>query len=90
MAEPILNVKQQVLAKTWNYLNDNFHKFSDGNKIKVALALGLKDMPTQVEGGLSFNKMPTVMIDGQPQEINIGDPSTTNSSGSREITYDTD
>ena len=43
-------IKEEVLTKCWTYLNDNFHKFSDGNKIRIALELSKKDMPTQLTG----------------------------------------
>ena len=42
--------KIEVLKSCWGYLLDNFHKFSDTNKIKIALALVTKDMPTKLEG----------------------------------------
>jgi len=45
-----INVKQRVIDNCWNYVNDNFHKFTDTNKVKVALAIITKDMPTQVTG----------------------------------------
>ena len=41
---------QELLHKTRIYLLDNFHKFSEFNKIKIALALNLKAMPTTIEG----------------------------------------
>lgn len=43
-------LKELVLGKCWEYINDNFHKFNEANKIKVALALLQKSMPTVVEG----------------------------------------
>jgi hypothetical protein len=42
--------KAQVLGKCWEYLLDNFHKFSEDNKIKVSISLVTKDMPTVIEG----------------------------------------
>lgn len=38
--------KEDLLGKCWGYFNDNFHKFSNNNKIKIGLALCVKDMPT--------------------------------------------
>ena len=38
-----------LLVKSKIFLNNNFHKFSQGNKIKIALALILKEMPIQFE-----------------------------------------
>jgi hypothetical protein len=37
----------------WEYIDQNFHKFSDNNKVKVCLALAQKDMPTQLDGKVS-------------------------------------
>ncbi len=42
--------KAEVLNKCWEYLLDNFHKFSDLNKIKIAISLVTRDMPTKLEG----------------------------------------
>lgn len=66
------NIKNQVIQNSWNYILENFHKFTEANKIKVVLAIISKDMPTKLEGGLSFTNMPVVKEDGKPQEINIG------------------
>ncbi|GEM_PF-6134113 len=43
-------VKELLLGKTWDYLNDNFHKFKQPIKIKIALALVQKDMPQEISG----------------------------------------
>lgn len=42
--------RKRVLTKCWSYLDDNFHKFKDGVKIKVVLALCTKDLPSKIEG----------------------------------------
>lgn len=42
--------KKELLDKCWSYLNDNFHKFTITNQIKIALSLVQKDMPTQLSG----------------------------------------
>lgn len=67
--------KLELLNKTWTYLNDNFHKFTESNKIRIALALNLKDMPTEVEG---MNVQQVVMMGeikkgDNPVRYNIGD-----------------
>lgn len=46
---------KDLLNKCRTFLNDNFHKFSQTNKIKIALALIQKSMPTQLEGELTHN-----------------------------------
>lgn len=72
-------VKELFIGHCWEYLRDNFHKFSDANKIKVALTLVQKDMPTIMEGGLNVTQMPVVKIDGKPLH---GDSQTDDSSAS--------
>jgi hypothetical protein len=44
------NKKELLIGKSWTYLYNNFHKFSQDNKIKIALELSKKDMPTKLEG----------------------------------------
>jgi len=41
--------KQALLNKSYTYLNNNFYKFSQDNKIKIALALCTKDLAQKVE-----------------------------------------
>lgn len=43
-------IKQLFVGNCWSYLHDNFHKFTETNKIKIALELCKKDLPTQLEG----------------------------------------
>ena len=43
-------IKELFVGKCWEYLNENFHKFTDTNKIKIALELCKKDMPQEVSG----------------------------------------
>jgi len=64
--------KKELLEKGWTYLNDNFHKFTEENRIKIALALCTKDMPTQLSGSMQVNQMPTVTLGEKPLELNIG------------------
>lgn len=65
-------IKELFIGNCWQYLNDNFHKFSETNKIKIALELCKKDTPTELTGNLSVTLMPEVKIDGKPLELNIG------------------
>ena len=44
------SIKQLFIGKCWSYLDDNFHKFTDDNKIKIALTLVAKDIPQEVSG----------------------------------------
>lgn len=45
-----IRLKTQVIENCWQYVFENFHKFTDNNKIKVALAIISKDLPTKIEG----------------------------------------
>lgn len=65
--------RELLIGKSWEYLNDNFHKFTEANKIKIALALSTKDMPTQMQGNVNVNQMPVVSLDGIGLRPNIGD-----------------
>lgn len=47
------SVKELFVGNCWQYLHDNFHKFNETNKIKIALTLVQKDMPTQLDGKVS-------------------------------------
>lgn len=69
-----LSIKQEVLTKCWTYLRDNFHKFSETNQIKIALALAAKDLPTEISGSLDGKvvMMPTIEKGGQTMEFKIG------------------
>jgi len=77
--QPSLRKKQERLYQMCHdYLIDNFHKFSEANKIKIALQLGSKLAPTQnqttFDGTINANvtMMPAVEIDGKPLEADIG------------------
>lgn len=68
-------IKELFLNVCWEYLHDNFHKFNESNKIKIALALAAKDMPEKVEG---MDMRQVVVMgevkkdDGTPIRFNIG------------------
>lgn len=55
-------IKELFVGECWEYLRDNFHKFSQPNKIKIALTLAQKDMPQQIEGDLNHRvtEMPSI------------------------------
>lgn len=46
--------KDLMLRKSWSFLHDNFHKFNQANKIKVALTLCTKDIPTEINGNIKL------------------------------------
>jgi hypothetical protein len=47
-----VEVKEKVLSKCWDYINNNFNKFTPEVKVKVALELCKKDIPQEVKGDL--------------------------------------
>jgi hypothetical protein len=53
---------RELINKCKLYFNENFHKFSETNKIKVGLAILTKSMPTQVEGELKGDGTKVVII----------------------------
>lgn len=65
-------VRQRVLEKLWVYVDDNFHKFTDANKLKIVVALCAKSMPQIIEGNYNVTKMPTVKADTKELEYNLG------------------
>jgi len=42
-------IREKVLTQSWQYIYENFHKFNESNKIKIALALSCKTIPTALE-----------------------------------------
>lgn len=77
-------IKELFVGKCWSYLNDNFHKFSEPNKIKIALELCKKDMPEQFIGDVKVTEMASIQKEypGEPDgltlnriaEFDIGSP----------------
>ena len=67
--------KATLLHKCWTYLNENFHKFNEDNRIRIALELTKKNMPTILEGDLNttITHMPMIEKDGKPLEHKVGD-----------------
>lgn len=64
---------QQLVDMSKKYLHDNFHKFSDTNKIKIALALITKSMPTQLEGEVTSKiVMEKVTVGNRVMEYSLG------------------
>lgn len=66
-------VKQIFVGKCWQYLNDNFHKFTEPNKIKIALTMAQKDLPQVVEGAVTVHQMGEVKVADKPLDYNIGE-----------------
>lgn len=69
------SIRELFIGKCWSYLDENFHKFSDANKIKIALELSKKSIPTVLEGGdRPLVVMPTIKLSGKELEFKIGSP----------------
>ena len=68
----VARVREQALDKMWNYVYENFDKFSEANKIKVSVAFCTKSMPQVIEGNYNVTKLDKVKLDGKPQELHIG------------------
>lgn len=66
--------QDKIYSMCHDYLIDNFHKFSDANKIKISLALASKMVPTtqKHEGEITFNKTPDVILGDTKLEYDIG------------------
>ncbi len=66
-------VRQQVLDMSWKYLHDNFHKFSQGNQIRIALALSTRNIPQVLEGEVKFVSMSVINIEKKPMGLDLGE-----------------
>ena len=64
---------QDLFKKSYIYLNDNFHKFKQTNKIQVAIAVCKMAVPQKMEhsGGITV-QMPTIQ-----REMPSGEAMTT-------------
>lgn len=60
------SIKELFIGSCWTYLHDNFHKFNEANKIKIALELCKKDLPTQLEGNGIETKIIIIRDDKKP------------------------
>lgn len=78
------SVKELFRGKCWSYLNDNFHKFTQDNKIKVALALVCKDLEKDSNSGIE-TKIIIIRDDKKPVVI---EPKESRLNG-REISFNT-
>ena len=67
-------VKELFIGECWEYLRNNFHKFNEANKIKIALELSKKSIPTELTGNINTNitAMGTIVYGGVKAEFNIG------------------
>lgn len=52
----------RLIKKCRIYLDENFHKFSEDNRIKISMALLQKAIPTQLEHSGQIEGAPTKVI----------------------------
>ena len=66
--------RNMLIGKTWEYLCDNFHKFNEDNRIRIALEIAKKNMPTIIEGEMhnKITQMPMIQKDDKPVEYKVG------------------
>lgn len=67
------SIKVLFIGKCWSYLNNNFHKFSQGNQIKIALELCKKDIPQVMEGEIKFTSMRVIRIEQRNMKLDLGE-----------------
>ena len=67
------SIKKLMVHKSWQYLHDNFHKFNQANKIKIALELCKKDIPQVYEGEVKYTAMSVIKIDDKRLDLQIGE-----------------
>lgn len=65
---------RDLVNKCRVYLCENFHKFSQYNKIKISLAILAKAMPTEIIGELKVTQMPAIKINDQEKEFFVDYP----------------
>jgi len=66
--------RELAIGKLWQEIVDNFHKYSEANKIKLMAAVLGKDVPqhTTIDGNYNVTKMPTVKLQEKEQELTLG------------------
>ncbi len=68
-----LEVKTRVVGKLWTWLDENFHKLSEPNKLKIISVICPKTLPQIIEAtNTNINKMESVKIEENPLEFTIG------------------
>jgi hypothetical protein len=66
--------RELAIGKLWAEIVDNFHKYSEPNKIKLMAEILGMDVPqhTTIDGIYNVTKMPTVKINDKEQELPFG------------------
>ena len=68
-----LGVRERVIEKIWAYLDDNFHKFTEANRLKVILAIAPKNIPQTVDGNITYTSMQTIQVEHKPLKLDLGE-----------------
>jgi hypothetical protein len=68
-----LGVRERVIEKIWAYLDDNFHKFTEANRMKIILAIAPKNIPQLVDGNITYTSMQTIRVEQKPLKLDIGE-----------------
>jgi hypothetical protein len=53
--------KENIIQKSYTYLNDNFHKFNDVNKIKIALQIITRDLQKPLVDSSTHHHQTTIV-----------------------------
>ena len=72
-AKKTLGVRERVIEKLWAYLDDNFHKFTEANKMKLMVAICAKNIPQQVDGNIIYTSMSIIKVQDKPLRLAIGE-----------------
>jgi len=56
-----------LIGKSWEYLCDNFHKFTEDNRIRIALEIVKKNIPTEIIGQTAGDTKIIVVRDKKEQ-----------------------
>lgn len=67
------SIKELFIGQCWSYLNDNFHKFNERNKIKIALELCKKDIPQVMEGEVKYTAMSIIRVEAKQVDLDLGE-----------------
>ena len=67
------SLKELFIGRCWKYLDDNFHKFTQANQIKIAIELCKKDIPQVMEGEIKYTSMQMIRIEHKPLSLDLGE-----------------
>jgi len=68
------SARELAIGKMWQDIVDNYHKYSESNRIKIMAAILGKDVPqhTTIDGNYTTTKLDKIKIDDKPLEYQIG------------------